>query len=355
MRAVDISAALDEVTDKFAHAGIKAGWEALARVLEEQPGPAVMAELIARVEHPSPHLGACFALAGGALIERGAPAAALGRALVAPLTRTLVAAERCVRLALELEDDEAVEEGIQIGDAVLSPARMQQLVERDALAVDAYHSLQTWYRPAVAAWTRDLVVLREVQADATFRAALAPLVHETPAALWLARVTAVLFEAPFVVRLPELGERYAFTLSGCSDLGQLTVLLADALGEPLARVGVEPPPPPEVLAVMRGEGPQGLQASYASSLALYPLAAVDPASGMPRDGVHTWQSPGGTGSHSLPPDFLPSDVEVVDGVRTLVLVGPRAPDVLHLRRVLPAVRMFDALRGRVDGLRRLEG
>ena len=63
-------------------------------------------------------------------------------------------------------------------------------------------------------------------------------------------------------------------------------------------------------------------------------------------------APGGTGTHSLPPDFLPGDLTVSDGVRELVVVGPKS-EGMRFVRVIPAVRTFDGLRARIRDVRRV--
>jgi hypothetical protein len=273
--------------------------------------------LVAAVGHPDPQAGAAFAIAAGALVERGFDPAPWASALRAPLTRTLIEAERCLRLAEELEDEEAISDGVEIGDAVLSAPRMQQLVERAPLAVRSFFSLGIWYRPAVACWTRDRQALREAQADAALQAALAPVQAEVEGGPWLSILSQVVFEAPFLAFFPELEEVYAFQLSGCADNGQLMMLLSDALADPLGRIGAGPRASAEVLALARGEGPPEIEANFSARFIVYPWRALDPATGSPVDNRFTWRAPGGTGTHSLPPDFLPGAIEPIDGTRAL--------------------------------------
>src|SRR5262245_22943512 len=69
-----------------------------------------MAELVKRVDHEHPGLAAYLALAGGALVEDGEEAEALGRALIAPLERALVAASRMLDHVAHLADAELDED-----------------------------------------------------------------------------------------------------------------------------------------------------------------------------------------------------------------------------------------------------
>ena len=149
--------------------------------------------------------------------------------------------------------------------------------------------------------------------------------------------------------VPELGEAWSFKADGVVDVGQLTVLLSDALKNPLARIGGSGVAKSDVLEVMTGSAPQQGEGSYSASFAFYPVEAIDPVDGLPKDGAHTWSAPGGTGTHSLPADFLPGTISLRDGARVLVMVGPNAPG-LRFVRVVPAVRTFDALAARITSI-----
>ena len=304
-----------------------------------------------RVGHPDPEFGAHIAVVGGALVENGASAAQLGRAIIAPIETSLVNARRLLERAEALADEPG-DDSIPVGDRQLSPATLRTIAEEDVDAVNGWISLETWYRPAVASWTREPSVLREVQASPTFRAALAPLGVTTATTHWLSQLIETVFAAPFIVVVPELGEAWSFEADGVLDMGQLTVLLSEALADPLTRIGASGVAKQDVLDVMAGVGPQQGEGAYSSSYAFYPVEALDPGDGLPRDGVHTWSAPGGTGTHSLPPDFLPGTIAERDGARILAMVGPKAPG-LRFVRVIPAVRTFDALVAKISGVERV--
>jgi hypothetical protein len=304
-----------------------------------------------------------LALGGGALVENGAPAAVLGRALVEPLKRALGDAGRVVDAVAAMaevqvdHDDEAEHDH---GDDVqviagkhVATDELRALARRDPATTIAWASMEMWYRPAVAAWTRAPEVLREVQRDGELRAAVGKLRSETNTSHWLGQLLPALLDAAVLVRLPEIGETWSFVVDGVTDIGQLSVLMSWVLAEPLARIGIESGGAPEdVLDVMRGAGPQEGEGAYSCGFHCYPIEAVDPADGMPKDGRYMWRAPGGTGTHSLPPDFLPGDLTATDGVRELVVVGPRS-EGMRFVRVIPAVRTFDGLRARVRDVRRV--
>lgn len=345
------------VANEFFHSGdLQKGMRALVDVMHscsENPDArdVLLTWVIERLGHPDPEFGANIAVVGGALIENGSSAARLGRALIEPVEASLVHGRRLLERA-EALPDEPGEESIPVGDRQLSQATLRGIADDDVDAVNGWISLETWYRPAVAAWTRAPEVLREVQARPTTRAALTALGGTTATSHWLSQLVQTVFDAPFVVVVPELGEAWSFRADGVVDMGQLTVLLSEALADPLARIGASGVAKREVLDVMTGAGPQRGEGSYSSSYSFYPVEAIDATDGLPRDGVHTWSAPGGTGTHSLPADFLPGTIIERDGTRVLAMVGPNAPG-LRFARVIPAVRTFDALVARVSDVAKL--
>jgi hypothetical protein len=130
------------------------------------------------------------------------------------------------------------------------------------------------------------------------------------------------------------------------DTGQLTILLSEPLDDPFRRVGASGRAPASVLAVARGEGPQEIEDTYEASTHVYPWPAMNPETGLPEPGRARWEAPNGSGSHSLPPDYLPADLPTLDGERILLAVGPRVPGdkVPRFTRILAGFRMFDGLK-----------
>ncbi len=391
-----MQAKLEEAAALFAAHEVDEGMNLLAGLFEAAGNDAaareqLLAWIIAHVDDPHPQVGAHIALAGGALVENGASPSALGRAIVAPLERALGDAARMIGYAKqhghahapEPEDDEPSENEEAAGDAVeaappphdhdhddddhdehdhdhaveifgwsLTDDELEVIAAEDLAAVQAWFSLEMWYRPAVAMWSRDRVLLRELQARPTLRLAIEQLDGETPTSHWLSVLLETVSAAPFVVLVPELEEAWSFTADGVVDIGQLTVLLSSSLAEPLTRIGASGVATEEQLAVMSGEAPQSGDSGYSSSFAFYPIEATDPNDGLPRDGIALWAAPGGTGTHSLPGDFLPGTIAPIDGVRLLVMVGPRAPG-LRFVRIIQSSRMFEALHARVTEVRKL--
>jgi hypothetical protein len=243
-----------------------------------------------------------------------------------------------------------MELGADAGDGSVGVSRemLDAIAERDPVAVQAWAAMDMWYRPVVAAWTRETGVLQDVQRDAALRTALAALGHTTETTHWLSLLIETPFAAPFAISFPELGTTEHVIVDGVNDLGQLCVLVSDVLREPLAAIGAPSVAGPRLLDVMRGIGPQQTDDGWQCAFHCYRREALDPADGLPKDGKDTWRAPGGTGHHSLPPDFLPGTLTpAADGTRTLVVVGPNAPGGMRFVRMIAGVRTFDKLRASI--------
>ncbi len=351
---MDIALDLDRIEQLFDGNDQDAAMAALsqffgrAREVAPDEALAAIASRLGRVKNLT--TAAKLALAGGALAECGAPAGAIGRAIVAPVTRALIEGQRLIDACRDRHEEDGE---IDVGGAKVSQAKLDELEAADRDAARAWASLETWYQPAAATWTRELSVLHEVQRDTKLRSALAAAGKSSSTSYWLSLLVETVFDAPFIVLFPETGEVWRAILDGVVDVGQLSVLLSDALVTPLRRIHASPPADPGVLDVMRGHGPQQDEGGYGCSFHLYPPEAVDPATGMPQDGRHTWSAPGGTGSHSLPPDFLPGTLPVRDLARILVVVGPKAPG-MRFTRAIGNSRMFSGLPASVHHVQRLD-
>ena len=239
-----------------------------------------------------------------------------------------------------------------VGRKAVTREILDAIADKDLVAVQAWFSLDIWYRPAVATWTREPAVLHEAQRSQSLRAALARLGSATETSHWLSLLIETVFAAPFVLLFPETAEAWRLTADGVVDMGQLSALMSPSLAEPLARIGITEQPDEDVLAVMRGDGPQQGEGTYSCGFHCYPIEATDPETAMPRDDVHMWSAPGGTGTHSLPPDFLPGTLAPVDGARVLLVVGPKSPGMRFVR-AMPAVRTFDGLMANVSAATKL--
>jgi len=334
---------LDRIEERFiageAHDARRDLFELLEDANRAEQLYTAIVTLLPRVRHLE--AGAALAMAGGSLVEDGASAGPLGRAIIEPIVRSLVAGRRL----LDALRGRYVEDGdVRIGEGEVTEKTMNELTASDAESIVAWRLLDEWYAPAVASWTRDLTVLREAQCDEQLCALVRTIGDATPTTEWLSRLLAAVLDAPFVVLFPEIGEAWRVRIDGVLDMAQLSVLLAQALAAPIRRIRGSKPPSADQLATLR-EGPQ-IGEPYGCTVHYYPQEALDPATGMPRDGRHTWRAPGGTGSHSLPEDFQPGTLTLREGARILVAVGPRSPGTLRGTREVRVARPFEALAAR---------
>lgn len=166
----------------------------------------LLSAMISRVGHDHPVIGAHFALVGGGLVQEGAPTGALGRAIVRPFGRAMIDAMRLLDRSADLPDEPDAERSVVVGDKTLSEATLDVIAAEDEATVRAWRSLDLWYRPAVATWTRDLSVLRDVQRDGPFRHALAPLVRAADGMRWVSTLAEALIDDRLVFLFPELEE-----------------------------------------------------------------------------------------------------------------------------------------------------
>jgi len=333
-------------------------FDSLCNASETEREDAII-DIASRVGHEDPHVGAHLALLGGAVLEAGAPARPLARAVREPLLRALKKASLFLSLAQKfaplVQDSAPPDEAdvFEIGDLRLPRSALDSIARVDWLAVRSFFSLAVWYRPVVAAWSMDVETLREAEADTALRSAIEAVGRASEGTYWLATLLETTIDVPLVILVPEIREAYSVTLRGVVDNGQLSVLLSEALAEPLARLGASGVAGADMLDVMRGEGPQKIGASYTAAFHLYPWQAMDPAKMLPQDHRFEWHAPGGTGDHSLPPDFLPNTLPPLRGMRVLLLVGPAVEGCSQFSRVLAGCRTFGSLRAEIKGARKL--
>ncbi len=348
--AMDVAATLGRIEEQFEggdpHGALGELGELVAEVASqgEAVRRALLAELVARVDHEQPALGAHFALAAGALVEGGLDARDLAEALVAPVTRAVTSARRFVELAEAYPDEPSAmaddDDAVEVGTRTLSGESLAAIADEDDDAVASYFALDTWHHPVLTAWTRDLRALAAAQSDVDMAAAVAELAGRSEGAQWLSMLLRVPVEAPFVVLVPELEEAYSMKVTGTTELGQLLVLLAEALPDVFARLGAEAPAA-EVASVMRGAGPQQLEASYPATVRLHPWESIDPATGLPARASSRWaiaSSHGTEADTSLPDSAAPGDLRpFADGTRVLVLAKSGTARPIAAARTFPAL------------------
>ncbi len=301
-------------------------------------------DLCGRLDVRSHQTRAIFCLVGGALTESGLDSEPLARAIIAPLTHALTSAKRLIALAANEPEHEGEDEpALWVGDKGLGAASIEKLGELDGEALDAFASLETWYRPFVATLTRALSVLRQTQKNEALVALVSEMNEASSGVHWMYLLLKTMMDDELIVLLPELREGWRVKVSGCVDSGQLTTLLSDPLDASLAKIGASRRASKVMLDNARGIGEQEADGSYGASFHLWAWRAMDPKTGLPAVGRYEWRAPGGTGAISFPPDFLPTDIPRLDGERVALVVGPDAKGGVGYRRMLSATRMFAAL------------
>ncbi len=314
----------------------------------------VYEELTRWVNHERAGLAARFAIQAGALIEAGCDPGPLATAIVTPLVRVLRDAERFL-LATQASPEDQSDQGVWVGRRAISRASVDEVGGKDPAAAEAYFSLEIWYRPVVASWTRARGAMIAAQQNEALRAAVEKLRYVSDAS-WIAILLDTAMDEPCVFLFPQLGVAYSAVLDGVTDLGQLNVLMATPLRDPLTRVGAAMAPSEKALAVMQGRGPQSCGESFSSSLQAHTWRSLNPETGLAEDERFEWSAPGGTGTHSLPNDFQPATIAPLDGARVLLLTGPKpepCPNMVSFTRSSSVSRMFSALPAEVRDVRKL--
>jgi len=315
-------------------------------------GPRAILELVRRINHPHHGFAVCLALAGGELSARGQPASLFGRALITPLMRALVDARRMLDYVAHLPDAKKVElarnedaferKQRRIGTKLVDNTLLEAIGERDLAALQAWEALDVWHVPIVATWARDISILRDMQRSEPFRKLVDELGDATATTHSLSILLDTLFGARFVLLLPELEQAYSFVADGVVTMGQLCALLTPHLRESLTDLGITKMPDMDIVATMRGQGPQWLEAWYRCAFHCYPVD-LSAARGL-YDAVRLG---------SLAPEFLPAKLPMFGGTRVVLLLGPRS-STDRFERCIPAGRMFDPLRADVANVTRLE-
>lgn len=253
-----------------------------------------------------PGPGGMAAITGGALVEGGAPARALGEAILASLGPHLVQSrafqDACLaKLPAEPDEQETDEEetgressgqdeethlheqgedsdpaheahahdhehgeGCDHGheeqsytmrDREVPLSLVEEIATENMLGAMCFESMEDWCLPAIACLTKDPELRAAVRANEDLYVQVhAALGYEG----FLTMVLDVLDDEPLLVLHPSTGQGYRLRISGVADNFQLHLLLADALipadGAAWGLPGERPAE--EALAAVRGEGEQ---------------------------------------------------------------------------------------------------
>ncbi len=282
---------------------------------------AALTSLAPAVAHSHPQVSGMVAIAGGALVGAGAPAALWAEPLRRRASAVLEAAGRfaasaSARMGPPPEDDEDEEEwedgALIVEERVVPPALVDDLARLDLPAVSAYRALELWTPPLLACLARSTEQRNAAAQDKALRDSVENLAsyHGGMEMLW--KLLGVLDQEPLLVLHPESGKGFVCRISGIGINFELHMLLMDVLcspdyGLPGRRLA------PNVSRVAWGRSVEEIEAGcignwnlyawHAASLDLSRPAEVDDA---------TWIWNEGT----------PADIPVFEGHRVVLLGTP---------------------------------
>lgn len=314
-RALVEAAGNDEVADLrpacagVIEAALKAPWDELHGALT----------LLTRgITVADPLRAASVAVTCGALVERGGHPEIPVTPILARLSEALVGARRL----LEIASKEAP--GDEIDQELFDSVRRRHPAEsRDWAAIDGFGLA------AIACLSRRAGLRDAALGDAVLVDRLAPFADIHPRLSFLALLLRVLEEEELVVLQPSTRQGWRVELSGVADNFQLQTLLAAAIvGEGPGKVPGTPPPP-EIVAVMDGEGPQRLDAQITGWWNLYQWNSLLPDRTLPQGDVARGKW--------VAYDGAPDDLEEFEGTRVLLVSPATAKRTWHASRTFPGL------------------
>jgi hypothetical protein len=342
--------------------------------------------LIPALRLSDPQAGGEVALTLGVLIEKGVPPKTVARPLLEAFRDTLMLLEAFITTVIaevpEPPDDlEEAPASYWVRDRYVAPERAQELWRRDRRLPQAHAGVELWCLPVVALLSRDRDVLKEAQGDA----ALLHLVDTlSDGRLRFVRMLLRLLQDEMLLVLhPEAMQGFRVRIEGVTDNFQLHTLLADALirenrsfwrrlrdltkkersswprladvlnersiwrhlwadahkergafqrhqgrawwrGPIWGIAGTRPWP--DVIAVMRGDGPASIKELWQGTWNLYQWTAIDDAGQLP-DKVDS--------RHWIWNEGIPAEIASVDGVRVILLGAPTVKRIRRATRSLP--------------------
>lgn len=287
------------------------------------------------------------AITAGALVEAGASARRLATVLLPKLAPVLHAARRyadwCLGQLPPLADDNEQDEedpeetmadaALRVDDRPIPRDLFRAGMTDDRPGATSLYWLGQWVRPAVAALTRDRVLLQQAIADrelvAAARAVAAAGAH------WLDVLLGAELEQTWLVLCPLADRGFRVEVDGIADNFTLHVLLADALG----RFGIPTEEnPPEIFDYLRGIADDCPRNHIVGSFNLYDFRAAASNVAEPSKVAQEYWVWG---------EGAPRDVPYFEGVRTLVVGPPWAKRIIGSERTfwsLPTdVKVVDEL------------
>ncbi|WP_254508002.1 hypothetical protein [Anatilimnocola floriformis] len=276
--------------------------------------------------------GAFLALICGALVEQGCDPQPMAGPLRTQLKTIL---EACGRLAeackakmpatTEKDKDEEAEDDEEqdAHDAAFEEARRQVAPKMQA-ENNAWESLHTWWRPAVAVYSASEMARMAASSLRPLAQQCAPF-HQ--GAHWLNVMLGIMHEEPILVLEPQTGIGIVGRISGVADNFQLHTLLMESF--PSSGIAAGSRVPRSIAEVARGAGPQQTEETVTGFWNLYNWHAVQangqlpPADDFTHSSVWLWN------------EAYPVDIPQFEGQR-VVLLGPPS-----IERTWNALRIFE--------------
>jgi hypothetical protein len=263
----------------------------LAQALPKGALDEVLARLVRALSAPHPQVAGFVALMGGCLVEKGADAGLLLKALLPRVEQALMQAPRALEAATDLPDVESEEDpasALPVGGRMISARGWQTLVKRDPSSAQSLLALDHLCRALIAALTRAPEMLKTgpVQALST---PLTVVCEASEFAHFLARLLRVPMDEEWFVIDPRTRRGFAFHVSGVANAFQVYALLHAALcrvPRSLAhwsRPIPGPPPSDRVLSVAKGSGPQETSDSYVPPFTLFRWSAITDSRRVPNN------------------------------------------------------------------------
>ena len=252
---------------------------AMIDALSESQSERAILKLIDCLDGPHPQIGGHIAWLSGCIMENGANAEPLAKALAPRVAVALEDAGRFVQAVASLPANESDGDGGHyVQDRWVSPEQFDLLLQEDARAAQSFLALDKFCIALISSLTRAPDVLKS--AAASLRRPLEGLEDIAQYTYYLDRLLRVPMEERWLILDPVHDRGFALQISGLANAFQVYALVHDALVHGpqgtdgwTAPVAV-PGPPKEVVDVARGDGPRNGQGVYIPPFTLFRWSAV---------------------------------------------------------------------------------
>lgn len=251
----------------------------------------VLSELVGALNVPHPQVAGFVGLLCGCFVEKGADPDLLAILMLPATERALAESVRAwtaVSKLPEVAANDASTRAVVIGPCRVSARQWQDVVDADPVSAQCLLALDKFCQPLIAALTRVPGLLKTEVVQR-----LIPLLtsaSETSVyAGFLARLLRVPIDEEWLLIDPKDSRGFALRVSGVANAFQVYALIHAAMAGMPATLGQRPrslpghPPPEEVSAVARGDGPQQLPGVYAPPFTLFRWSSVTAKRSVPNN------------------------------------------------------------------------